>query len=234
MMAALVCALAVMAGAVTPVAAQDQGAAPARVFGVVKDEMGRPIPMVVLSFKDMKTGQTFDVSVDTFGNYSRPGVPAGSYTITLKQGEKVVYMTDATFTAGQEAKLDFDFKEIAAKEAADAADAAKKNAEYRAKFAEMKVHFDAAVAALDQAKAKQAEVDKMPKDQQAAAESQVQQPAGTAVTEFQTALEDTADTDPNRAVLLARLGEAFEIEGKYPDAASAYQKAVVLKPDPGT
>jgi tetratricopeptide (TPR) repeat protein len=98
----------------------------------------------------------------------------------------------------------------------------------------MKVHFDAAVAALDQAKAKRAEVEKMPKDQQTAQESTVTGPATTAATEFKAALEGTPETDPNRAVLLARLGEAYEIAAKYPDAAEAYTKAVAMKPDPGT
>ena len=239
-MAAALSTLIILAGVGVPVRAQvaapapAQGGAPARVFGGIKDEMGRPVPGVALSFKNAMTGQTFDVTADTFGQYSRAGVPAGNYTVTLKQKGMTIYMADEVFTAGQEAKLDFDFKEIHAKEEAEATEAAKKAAEYREKFAAMKVHFDAAVAALDQAKAKRAEVDKLPKDQQTAMQSQVQQPAATAATEFQAALEGTPDTDPNRAVLYARLGEAYEISGKYPDAASAYEKAVAIKPDPGS
>jgi superkiller protein 3 len=75
-------------------------------------------------------------------------------------------------------------------------------------------------------------MDKMPKDQQTASQGQVDQTTGTAITEFNAALEQTAETDPNRNIVLARLGEAYEIDNKYSDAAGAYAKAVALKPDP--
>jgi tetratricopeptide (TPR) repeat protein len=43
-----------------------------------------------------------------------------------------------------------------------------------------------------------------------------------------------APTDANRGLVLARLGEAYEITGKYADAASTYQQAVAVKPDPAS
>ena len=42
----------------------------------------------------------------------------------------------------------------------------------RAKFAEMKVHFDAGLAALEQAKATRMQMDKLPRDQQASLQGQ--------------------------------------------------------------
>jgi len=112
-------------------------------------------------------------------------------------------------------------------------DVAKKNAELKAKFAEMKKHFDAGLAALAQAKDTRAQMDKLPKDQQASLQGQLDESSGTAVTELQAALAGTADTDPNRSVIQGRLGEAYETTGKYPEAVDSYQKAVALKPDPG-
>jgi tetratricopeptide (TPR) repeat protein len=135
-------------------------------------------------------------------------------------------------TAGQDTAQDFNFKEIQTKENADAAETNKKNEEAKAQFAAMKQHFDAGNTALDQAKQLRAQIDKMPKDQQAASQGQIDQAAGTAVTEYNAALEQTKETDPNRNIVLARLGEAYEIDNKYSDAATAYSKAVALKPDP--
>ncbi len=86
----------------------------------------------------------------------------------------------------------------------------------------MKGHFDAGTAALEQAKQLRAQIDKMPKDQQAAAQGQLQDTAGKAVSELQQALEGTADTDPNRHIVLARLGDAYETDAKYTEAADAY------------
>jgi len=112
-------------------------------------------------------------------------------------------------------------------------EAAKKaQEEAKAKFAAMKGHFDAGTMALDQAKTLRGQMDKMPKDQQASMQGQLDMASGTAVTEFQAALEGTADTDSNRPLILAKLGEAYETDAKYSDAAGAYQRAVALKMDP--
>jgi tetratricopeptide (TPR) repeat protein len=63
-------------------------------------------------------------------------------------------------------------------------------------------------------------------------QGQLDMTAGTAITELQAALEGTADTDSNHPLVLAKLGEAYEADGKYTEAADAYQKAVAMKPDP--
>ena len=112
--------------------------------------------------------------------------------------------------------------EAAAKKAAD---------EAKAKFAAMKGHFDAGTAALEQAKGIRSQMDKLPKDQQASMQGQLDMTAGTAITELQAALEGTAETDTNHPLVLAKLGEAYEADKKYAEAAEAYQKAVAVKPD---
>ena len=104
--------------------------------------------------------------------------------------------------------------------------------EAKAKFAAMKGHFDAGTMALDQAKGIRDQMDKLPKDQQASLQGQLDMASATAITEFQAALAGTADTDTNHPLVLAKLGEAYETDGKYQDAADAYQKAVMGKPDP--
>jgi len=114
----------------------------------------------------------------------------------------------------------------------DEAAAKKAQEEAKAKFAAMKGHFDAGTAALEQAKGIRAQMDKLPKDQQAPLQGQLDMTSGTAVTELQAALSGTTDTDSNHPLILAKLGESYETDAKYAEAADAYQKAVVLKPDP--
>jgi tetratricopeptide (TPR) repeat protein len=104
--------------------------------------------------------------------------------------------------------------------------------EAKAKFAAMKGHFDAGTMALDQAKGIRAQMDKLPKDQQASLQGQLDMTSATAITELSAAVDGTADTDTNRPLVLAKLGEAYETDGKYADAAGTYQKAVALKQDP--
>jgi tetratricopeptide (TPR) repeat protein len=227
----IACTLAIVAGVVSSADAQNQ--APAKVHGTIVDSAGNPFPGIMITFKNSTTGQAFDVVTDAGGRYAKGGLPASSYSVSLKLKDQVIYEMVAELTAGQDAAVNVNFKELQAKSGAEAQEAEKKAAESRAKFAAMKGHFDAGTAALEQAKQLRAQMDKMPKDQQAASQGQLQDTAGKAVSEFQQALEGTAETDPNRNIVLARLGDAYETTGKYTEAADAYTKAVALKPDPG-
>ncbi len=221
--------LSLMAGFALSASAQNT----ARVHGSVNDTAGNPFAGIVLTFKNSTTGQTFEAITDAGGRYTKVGMPPGSYSVTLKLKDQVIYDMIAELTAGQDTVANVNFKELQAKAGAEQEEAEKKAAESRAKFAAMKVHFDAGTAALEQAKQQRAAIDKMPKDQQAAAQGQLQDTAGKAVSELQQALEGTAETDPNRHIVLARLGDAYETTSKFTEAADAYTKAVALKPDPG-
>src|SRR5580658_2467693 len=79
----------------------------------------------------------------------------------------------------------------------DEAAAKKAQEEAKAKFAAMKGHFDAGTMALDQAKAIRAQMDKLPKDQQASLQGQLDMTSATAITELSAAVDGTADTDTN-------------------------------------
>ena len=69
-----------------------------------------------------------------------------------------------------------------------------------------------------------------PKDQQDPVKAQITQAGGTAVTELTAALDLEKPEDPNRPIVLSRLGEAYESMGKWQEAADTYQKAIALKP----
>jgi tetratricopeptide (TPR) repeat protein len=227
----LVCTLFLAAGVAVNAAAQEKEK-PAKIHGQVSDSNGNPFAGTIVSVRNSTTGQSTDFSVDPQGRYRSGNLAAGTYSIDIKVQGKSVYSQIVQLTAGQDTQQDFNFKELQSKENEQQAETAKKNEEAKAKFTAMKQHFDAGTAALEQAKQLRAQLDKMPKDQQAAAQGQVDQTTGTATTELNAALEQTAENDPNRNIVLARLGEAYEIDNKYSDAAGAYAKAVALKPDP--
>ena len=228
---ALVCALSLATGLAISAAAQNT--APGKVHGMVADVQGNPFPGLTVSFRNTTTSQVFDVVTDSGGRYNRTGLPPGNYTISLKQKDQSIYDQVVVLAPGQDLPLDFNFKELQAKQSADAAQAETKAAEARAKFAAMKGHFDAGTAALDQAKQTRAQMDKLPKDQQASLQGQLDTTSGTAITELKAAVDATPDDSPNRHIVLAKLGDAYETDGKYTDAADTYGKAVALHPDPG-
>jgi tetratricopeptide (TPR) repeat protein len=231
---ATLCVLSLAAGTGSTAFAQAQASGPAKVTGELRDVSGNPGANVTVTFTESTTKQSYDTLTDSNGRFTRGGIPAGNYNVTYTSNREVVYETVIVLAPGQSATLNVNFKELQAKEAADAEEAAKKAAENRSKFSEMKTHFDAGTAALDQARAAKAQMDKLPKAQQASLQSQLDQSSGTAVTELNTALGDLAPTDTNRGLVLARLGESYELTGKYADAASTYQQAVASKPDAAT
>jgi len=236
-MMAVLCIGLLATGSVITVSAQAQGVnanAPARVSGEMRDVSGNLSPNVTVTFTNSTTKQAYDIVTDGRGQFNRGGLPAGNYNVTFTFNRQVVYETVLVLAAGQNATLNVNFKEMQAKEASEAEDTAKKQAENRAKFAQMKTHFDAGTAALDQARATKGQMDKLPKAQQAPLQDQLNQNTGSAINEFNGALEAIGPTDSNRGLVLARLGEAYEISGKYADAASTYQQAVAAKPDPAS
>ncbi|PYU19569.1 MAG: hypothetical protein DMG32_24210 [Acidobacteria bacterium] len=229
----LACALSLAAGVAISAAAQEKEK-PAKIHGQVFDVSGNPFGggAVVVSVRNSTTGQSTDFPADSQGRYRSGNLAAGTYSVDIKVQGKSAYSQIVQLTAGQDTQQDFNFKEMQNQQSEQVAEAAKKNEEAKVKFSAMKQHFDAGNAALEQAKQTRAQMDKMPKAEQASAQGQLDQADTTAVTEYSTALEQTSETDPNRNIVLARLGEAYEVDNKYSDAAAAYAKAVALKPDP--
>jgi len=112
-----------------------------------------------------------------------------------------------------------------------AIDAERKRQEAEQQFQALKTHYDAGLAAIEQMKAAQTKLAQTPKEQQDPVKAQINQAGGTAVTELSAALELEKPEDPNRSIVLSRLGEAYESMGKWQEAADTYQKAIALKPD---
>lgn len=203
----------------------------ASIHGQIRDLEGKPFVGVAVTIKNLAQGQTYELKTDKNGNYVQAGLPGGDYQLTLKVKDTVVHQISFHLASGEEHVESVNFKDEKSKQSAASAEALKKSEEESKKFEGMKGHFDAGAATLEQAKEVRTQVQHAPSDQRGPLQEKMNQLAGQAATEFQGALEGMSDKDINRHILLAKLGETYEIEGKFEDAAVAYQRAIDLKPD---
>jgi tetratricopeptide (TPR) repeat protein len=209
------------------------------VSGTVLDQTAKPYADVALVVKNIETGQTFNVKTDAKGHYSIAGMAGGTYSIDLsvkdKDGkDRVIYQTGFKLTGGTSPVFDMNLKEIMEKEKGANAEAEAKRLEAEKAFQGLKAHYDAGLQAIDAMKAAQAELAKIPKDQkdqQAAAQQKITEAGSTAVTELTAAQLAMKQDDPNRAIVLSRLGEAYESMSKWQEAADTYQQSIAMKPD---
>ena len=207
--------------------------------GTVSDLEGMPYPDVTLMIKNIETNKEMDVTTDAKGHYSASGLPGGTYNVDIHGKDKdgkdmLLYQAGLKLTAGTQPTFDVNLKELQAQGKLAAIEAIRKQQEAEQAFTQLKVHYDAGTAAIDQLRAAQTKLANTPKDQkdaQDAAKAQIQQAGGTAVTELSAALQLEKADDPNKSIVLSRLGEAYEGMGKWPEAADTYQKAIALKPD---
>jgi tetratricopeptide (TPR) repeat protein len=224
--------LALIAG---PLAAWLTTAAYAQGFGAlqgtVTDTTGKPYVDVTLVIKNVETNKTMDVKTDSKGHYSAAGLIGGTYNIDLKVKDQVIYQTGLKISSGTSPIFDINMKDIMEKDKGANSAAEAKRAEAEQQFKTLKVHYDAGLQAIDALKAAQAQLAQTPKDQQAPIQEKIAQAGGTAVTELDAAQQLMKPEDPNRAIILSRLGEAYESMNKWQDAADTYQKSIVMKPD---
>ena len=204
--------------------------------GTVLDMTGKPYPDVTLMIKNIETNKETDVTTDAKGHYSAPGLAGGTYNVDLKgkdkdQKDMLLYRTGLKLTAGTSPTFDVNLKELQEQGKLADVDAERKRQEAELQFQSLKTHYDAGIAAIEQMKAAQTKLAQTPKEQQDPVKAQITQAGGTAVTELSAALELEKPEDPNRSIVLSRLGEAYESMSKWQEAADTYQKAIALKPD---
>jgi tetratricopeptide (TPR) repeat protein len=232
-MAALLALIAGPLAAWLAPAAYAQGST---LSGTVLDMMGKPYPDVTISIKNNETNKEIDVTTDAKGHYTAPGLGAGTFNVDLKgkdkdQKDMLLYQTGIKLTAGTAPTFDINLKELQEQGKLAGVEAIRKQQEAEAQFQALKVHYDAGIAAIEQMKAAQTKLGQTPKDQQDPVKDQITQAGGTAVTELSAALELEKPDDPNRSIVLSRLGEAYESMSKWQEAADTYQKSIALKPD---
>jgi tetratricopeptide (TPR) repeat protein len=202
-----------------------------QISGVVKDEEGKPMPGVVVIIEP-QGGLEIDLKTDEAGKFAKPGLPVGTYTITFKQNDLTFYKVRANVAAGKDTPANISMSDPKVK---DFQKAMKKELEDEAQFGKLKTHFNAGNAALEEEKAAKADMAKAAAADKADLQGKVEQSATKALAEYQQAL--AAVTDPadvkNKAAVYAQMAAAYELEGKYEEAAQAYQQDVAARPDAG-
>jgi tetratricopeptide (TPR) repeat protein len=229
--AALLAGAAVLAVVAPPrAAAQMDGS----ISGNVMDVAGKPwADMTIDAVSDQ--GAKLTAKTDKDGHYSFHQMRAGVYTITIElpPPNKPYEFAQIKVGSGETPNVNVNFKDVVAKQGAAASEAVKKQEEDKQKFAGMKQHFDAGIAALTQAQTAKADMAKAPADQRDTMKAQVTDLSGKAITELEAAKSAAPEKDTNLNLIWARLGDAYDVAGRPDDAANAYRQAVALKPTPG-
>ncbi len=204
----------------------------ATIHGQVLDPEGKPWEGLVIKMANDR-GQKAETKTDKEGKFTQAGLAAGKWAVQVYRGEQLIWTVETVLRTGQEFTLQpVNFKELIEKTPEGAAAKAKADAE-KVKFEGMKAHFDAGVAALQEADKLQATVGKAPADQKAALQQQIADSREKAVVSFQEAEKAADPKDTNMSLILGNLGAAYKAAGKYDQAIDAFTRAVALKPDPG-
>jgi tetratricopeptide (TPR) repeat protein len=202
-----------------------------QIVGEVKDLNGKPYPDVNVEIKNPDNGKVVTTKTDKQGRFTQVGLPGGLYTITLtNEKDKLNFQVQFRVVSGQDNGFNFNFKEIRAAQAPSAEEVKKKEEEEN-KFKNMKQHFDAGMAALNDSTSLRAQLKAAPADQKAAIQDKLNADYQTAITELQLSEQGTTAKDVrNHALVWANLGQAYEFAGRYEEAAAAFQKAVEFSP----
>jgi tetratricopeptide (TPR) repeat protein len=213
----------------TIAAAQGTG----RLSGELLDLNGKPYPDVTVEIKNPDTGQTYTTKTDKSGRFTQLGLLSGVYEISLTN-EKDPNLKN--FLAGkvrivqdQDNPVKLDLKQLMAS-AGPSAEEVKKREEEENKFKNMKQHFEAGMAAMNDAATLRTQLKGMPADQQGPIKDKLTADYQTAITELQQAEQGVPAKDAkNHAVVWSNLGQAYESSGKYDEAAAAFTKATELQ-----
>ena len=181
-------------------------------------------------------GNTYELKTDRAGQFVQTGLRTGVYSITLKAGDQVVMQNYKFRVSSGENKVSINLKELKEqqeKENAGMAEERKKREEESNKFESMKTHFEAGVTALTESRQLGAQIQRTPPAERGPLQERQTQALQTAITELEASAKAAPANDPNLHKVYANLGQAYEAAGRFQDAASAYEKAIALKAEPG-
>ena len=219
--AALACVFA-------PKAAAQDG----QVNGQILDVTGKPwVDIGIEAISDQ--GAKADTKTDKDGNFAFRGLRNGVYTVAIQlPAPNKPYEVKVRVSGADTPKVNLNFKDVVAKQGAEYSEAQKKQEEEKQKFQGMKAHFDAGIGFLNQAGLAKADLAKAPADQRDAKKQEVKGFADKAVTELEAAKSSANEKDANLNLIWARLGDAYDTDGRTDDAINAYKQAIELKPMP--
>jgi tetratricopeptide (TPR) repeat protein len=227
--------VALTVGALVSVLAPGCSAQTGSISGVILDLNAKPwAGLTVQAVSDQGVKQ--EAKTENDGRYNIRSLRPGVYDVTIisfpppNDKQPPYQMAKVRVQSGEDAKADANFKEILAKQGAVAQEQAKKQEEEKQKFQGMKAHFEAGIGFLNQASQAKTDLAKAPADQRDAMKQQVKDFSDKAVTEFEAAKAAAGEKDANLNLVLARLGDAYDADGRADDAANAYKQAIELKP----
>ena len=228
---------AVIIGALISVFAPTASAQMGSVSGVILDVNEKPwagLTVQVVSDQGMKQ----ETKTDNEGRYNIRSLRPGVYDITItafpppNDKQPAYQISKVRVQNNEDAKADANFKAILAKQGAATQEAAKKQEEEKQKFQGMKEHFEKGIGFLNQAGQAKADLAKATADQRDAKKQEVKGFADQAVTELEAAKSSAGEKDTNLNLIWARLGDAYDTDGRTDDAINAYKQAIELKPSP--
>jgi Flp pilus assembly protein TadD len=208
-------------------AAQNDGV----VRGQIMDIAGKPWADIGVQAVN-EQGVKLDTKTDKDGNYFFRNLRSGIYVVrVMLPAPNQPFEASCRVQSGVEAKVDLNFKDIAAKQGAEYQEAAKKNEEAKKSLEGLKAHVAAGDLLVGQERQVKADLQKAPPDQREALKQKLAELSNQAVGEFLEAQKNLGEKDPNAALVWVKLGEAYDAAGRNEEAANAYQQAISLKPD---
>jgi len=225
---ALAAALALgLAMWLAPQAAAQDG----KIVGSIVDFDGKPWPDLAIQIKNDQ-GATQNTKTDADGKFQFVNLRNGKYTVTTHPPQmKDPFVVQYDVHGADSPPMNINFKDILEKQNPEAAKQYQKQKEDRSKFSDMKKHFDAGMALLEQERTAKADLSKATADQRDAAKARVADLANQTIAEFQQAQQAAPEKDPNKHLFWARMGEAYDLAGRNDEAVNAYQQAIAAKPD---
>jgi len=211
------------------VVAMSSAAQMGRISGEVRDMEGKPFPDLTLRITSDEFGATYEVKTDKNGMFAQGGLRSGVYTIVFVAQGKDIYQLKARVGSSDNAPIKVNFKELIAQDA----EARKKLEEEQAKYEDMKGHFETGVAALNEVRTLNTQLQRTPAAERGPVQERMGQLQQLAITEFEAAQKAAPENDANLPKIHANLAQAYEMAGRNEDAVAAYQKAIALKPEPG-
>lgn len=211
----------------TMAAAQNTG----QIVGNIKNNDGKPYADVSVEIKSPDNGKVFNAKTDKSGMFTQLGVPPGEYVITLtKEKDQLNYSVRFRVETGKDNGFNLNFKEMAGKMGPTAEELKKREEDEKLRQT-MKQHFDAGMAALNDANTIRPQLKTAPADQKSAIQDKLNTDYQTAITELTQAEQGVLAKDTRaHSTVWSNLGQAYEFSGHYEEAANAFQKAAELAP----
>jgi len=225
---------ALIVGALVSVLAPGASAQNGSISGTILDLNAKPYAgLTIQAVSDQGAKQEAKTGGD--GKYTIRALRPGVYDVTVisfppPNDKQPPYQVAKVRVQSEDVKVDANFKDILAKQGAASQELAKKQEEEKQKFQGMKAHYEAGVGFLTQAGQAKTDLAKAPADQRDAKKQEVKDLSDKAVTELEAAKAAAGEKDINLNLIWARLGDAYDADGRADDAANAYKQAIELKP----